>query len=916
MTCEICISFEHSNPYRMLHTICNMYIISQLYGFHLSIVENNDIEDSLYRFQKIPFKQKHELQDFRIFNKYISTQKIRLYKRVIFSIDEAFYFDLKRGRQYYKYQKQFFDSCISIDIVLTSKYEKMYLEYNKHFLNCYTVFIFDRIYVDFSQFARRSQCIVLYKYEETKKQLQARYHDFKYFDISSVSDYCFYMSIFGRKKHFYNNVLQESFDLRCHGNKNNDIIVFDKPIEIVTESPHTAVYYSFLKNCKCEDNMKIHVFDDYFLPKTYIDEFIAFLTIHRGRNFILRHAVTYDIVCKIETKISEISEYDDFTDTFPFFIPFRKNELVCPTFLYQHITNRFHKYENGGSVLNEYFDAVFIIHVPSQYPRIRNIMLLGDTNTDFYVVDAIRASESKEIQLFCDTINYRNTILPALRYKNTYNSVNYGSTCLNLSNQLIFEFSKSNHLDKILILEDDILIHREIESKLKKAFTTLPTPMWDILYFGKKQMHPQLNKDKDWYAPNQFTWGTHAYAIRCDYIPLLQNQYQTFYAPIDILLQDIRDQGRVLVYKEDLFITELESLTSLIQETQETYTLWNWNIQSYRTVFKKPCIPFHGSHETFNNGWDKIVDVLLRLFPPKQTSQVPLFFDFGDRHFGWDYWKLTRSDFYPFCKMRNRPMHRKWYGIFHHPYQLPSYWDKNIAISDYSNNSIFKECLPQCQGIVVLSNYIKHQLDNDPLFKQIPVHVIYHPIIHRPMQHFIYEKYRENSRKKIINVGWSFRKLWSIYRLQVPREYEKILLLNGYDVGRQMDKEKQLWSDHDDVVMDEMLRSVHVYDRLELDEYYELLTENIVFLDFIEASANNAIMECIATHTPVIVSRHPAVIEYLGEDYPLYFDTLEDVPRLLDNLSAIQYASYYLSIRDRLPEFTMLHFFQQLYSII
>jgi hypothetical protein len=33
-------------------------------------------------------------------------------------------------------------------------------------------------------------------------------------------------------------------------------------------------------------------------------------------------------------------------------------------------------------------------------------------------------------------------------------------------------------------------------------------------------------------------------------------------------------------------------------------------------------------------------------------------------------------------------------------------------------------------------------------------------------------------------------------------------------------------------------------------------------------------VECISTGTPIIVNYHPAIVEYLGEDYPLYFNRI------------------------------------------
>ena len=43
-----------------------------------------------------------------------------------------------------------------------------------------------------------------------------------------------------------------------------------------------------------------------------------------------------------------------------------------------------------------------------------------------------------------------------------------------------------------------------------------------------------------------------------------------------------------------------------------------------------------------------------------------------------------------------------------------------------------------------------------------------------------------------------------------------------------------------------------------------------MILSLVDASANNAVIDCIARATPLLVNPHPAVIEYFGADYPTY----------------------------------------------
>ena len=59
-----------------------------------------------------------------------------------------------------------------------------------------------------------------------------------------------------------------------------------------------------------------------------------------------------------------------------------------------------------------------------------------------------------------------------------------------------------------------------------------------------------------------------------------------------------------------------------------------------------------------------------------------------------------------------------------------------------------------------------------------------------------------------------------------------------------------------------------------LYNYDLLLMQNIVFINLIDASAVNTILECIVRNTPIIVNKIDGIIDYLGEDYPLYYNEL------------------------------------------
>ena len=77
-------------------------------------------------------------------------------------------------------------------------------------------------------------------------------------------------------------------------------------------------------------------------------------------------------------------------------------------------------------------------------------------------------------------------------------------------------------------------------------------------------------------------------------------------------------------------------------------------------------------------------------------------------------------------------------------------------------------------------------------------------------------------------------------------------------------------------------------------EYDILLSRTVVFLDLLDCSAANTIIECAMRDTPVVVNPHPAVREYLGADYPAYWYDTSQIWRAF-NPSIMYKANQYLA---------------------
>ncbi len=85
---------------------------------------------------------------------------------------------------------------------------------------------------------------------------------------------------------------------------------------------------------------------------------------------------------------------------------------------------------------------------------------------------------------------------------------------------------------------------------------------------------------------------------------------------------------------------------------------------------------------------------------------------------------------------------------------------------------------------------------------------------------------------------------------------------------------------------------------LPTEGYERVLATDVILSEVFAASANNVVVDCMVHNTPLVINRHPAVVEYLGLDYPLYFDSITEVPQLLSQ-ERIVAAHRYLATRDK-----------------
>jgi hypothetical protein len=305
------------------------------------------------------------------------------------------------------------------------------------------------------------------------------------------------------------------------------------------------------------------------------------------------------------------------------------------------------------------------------------------------------------------------------------------------------------------------------------------------------------------------------------------------------------------------------------------------------------------------------------------------------------------------------PYKNDWIGFVHHTFDTSFSHFNNVKLLD---NSYFLESLPKCRGIFVLSKYLQAQFIREFAIRciDVPVYYLVHPT-ELDVPKFTMSGFINNGDKKLLHIGGWLRDVFSFYMLNIAStitfntgnllcsskytdfikkvaikgkhmnnyfperkflvEFHKFLLnseckspkstsraycsqhisQNTFGIDTNNESLTGNWNRHYYEQMVRTINSVDIIEFIDNNIYDNLLTENIVFLNLVDASAVNTIIECIARNTPLIVNRHPAVIELLGEKYPLYYENnMEytemniEVNKLLFDRTKIARANKYL----------------------
>jgi hypothetical protein len=116
-------------------------------------------------------------------------------------------------------------------------------------------------------------------------------------------------------------------------------------------------------------------------------------------------------------------------------------------------------------------------------------------------------------------------------------------------------------------------------------------------------------------------------------------------------------------------------------------------------------------------------------------------------------------------------------------------------------------------------------------------------------------------------------------------------------------------------MLESQTKSVMVMDKVSNTEYDDLLSKNIVFLNLIDCSAVNTVIECIVRNTVLIVNRHSALEEMLGVNYPGFYDTIAAASQMCKDVHVINVIYNYL-LRMNKERYTLAYFLDRFQDVI
>lgn len=381
------------------------------------------------------------------------------------------------------------------------------------------------------------------------------------------------------------------------------------------------------------------------------------------------------------------------------------------------------------------------------------------------------------------------------------------------------------------------------------------------------------------------------------------------------------------------------TIKNVMSKPYDLKEMIKWIHKDFSDTYYKSCNRINldaycqdASRGLHRSGWQYVVDYIRSL----HSFNGVICDMYCDATFLWGNYSLKGKGVIPYTS--------PWIGFIHHcpDEEYTEYNTKKLL-----QNSEFQQSLVMCKGLFCLTDYLANWIHEELEkidYGHIRVNSLRHPTI-SPKIKFSIEDFKNNSDKKLINVGAWYRNPFTIHRINPGKSFRKCALkgkemnnyfyienekINNDKINNNQEENKWMYymfdyiknegilkelpnyfefSLEDENIEDkkvlalknhinDLKKSVEVLTYLPNDEYDKVFSENVIFLNLVDASAANTIIECIVRNTPILINKLEPVVEYLGEDYPLYYENINEIEKILTIENVIK-AGEYLQKKDK-----------------
>lgn len=206
--------------------------------------------------------------------------------------------------------------------------------------------------------------------------------------------------------------------------------------------------------------------------------------------------------------------------------------------------------------MNRYFDKIYLLNLHKRPDRLK----IAKKRFEFVDVDeytVFGATDGSVLNHIWETFNVTN--------KNFKNPSYLGCA---ISHLAIYQDAIENNYERILIIEDDCRIHRNIQEIFKRQKEFIPKDWSELLYLGYIPLSDDCSRwdygvfSGNYIAPNVFTaknlWGLYSYGITNSLMKELLEVYaKTFPMELDrYFVNIIQPRGKSYGLSPQLFCAE------------------------------------------------------------------------------------------------------------------------------------------------------------------------------------------------------------------------------------------------------------------------------------------------------------------------------------------------------------------------